>query len=204
MTPAYVLDTSLFTNPDVFRQFGVDTRAAIREFVHIAQASGAAFYMPTSIYEELCQMKELDGVAPAFESLVNIRSPRRHELQIPATIVYEFIDEVRRRIDRGLRIAEEHARQGHAAGGGDVGQLISRLRERYREALRRGLIDSREDLDVLLLAMELDGIVVTADEGLRIWADKLGVKILLPEHLKGVLLELVERQVEEGAGDDAG
>jgi len=201
MIPAYVLDTSLFTNPDVFRQFGADTRAAVREFVHIAQSSGTAFYMPTSIYEELCQMKELDGVAPAFESLVNIRSPRRHALQIPATIVYEFIDEVRRRIDRGLRIAEEHARQGHAATGGEVGRLITRLRERYREALRRGLIDSREDLDVLLLAMELDGIVVTADEGLRIWADKLGVKILLPQHLKGVLLELVERQVEEGSDE---
>ncbi len=201
MPNAFVLDTSVFTNPDVFRQFGVDTRAAIREFVQIGLASGAAFYMPTSIYEELCQMKELDGVAPAFESLVNIRSPRRHELQIPAHIVYEFIDEVRRRIDRGLRIAEEHAREGHT-GGGDVGQIIARLRERYREALRRGLIDSREDLDVLLLAMELDGTVVTADEGLRIWADKLGVKILLPQHLKGVLLELVERQVEEESGKE--
>ncbi len=196
MPQTYVLDTSVFTNPDVFRQFGVDTRAAIREFVRIGMASGAGFYMPTSIYEELCQMKDLDGVAPSFETLVNIRSPRRHALQIPANIVYEFIDEVRKRIDRGLRIAEEHARLGHA-GEGEVGDVINRLRERYREALRRGLIDSREDLDVLLLAMELDGIVVTADEGLRIWADKLGVKILLPEHLKGVLLELVEQKVEE-------
>ena len=69
----------------------------------------------------------------------------------------------------------------------EVGRVITRLRERYREALRRGIIDSREDMDVLLLAYELDGELVSADEGLRTWADKLGVKILMPQHLKRIL-----------------
>jgi len=124
-------------------------------------------------------MKDLDHQAPDFEALVRIRSPRKYNLQIPANIVYEFIDEVRKRIDRGLRIAEEHAKLGHQGStDSDVGPVITRLRERYRETLRQGIIDSREDMDVLLLAYELDGILVAADEGLRTWADKVGVKII--------------------------
>lgn len=187
----FVLDTSLFTNPDTYAQFGEDAVAAIGGFVAVAQAANAEFYMPSSVYEELRQMKDLDGFAADFELLVRIRSPRKFELQVPADLLYEFIEEVRVRIDRGLRIAEEHAKMGREPGGDqDVGRVISRLRERYREALRRGIIDSREDVDVLLLAYEIDGIVVSADEGLRKWADKVGVQILSPQHLRHALESL--------------
>lgn len=187
----FILDTSLFTNPDVYSQFSNDALGGIAEFLRLAEQAKAEFYMPGSVYDELRLMKDLDGLAPKFELLVRIRSPRRHELQIPAEILYEFIEEVRLRIDRGLRIAEEHARLGMSAGElGDIGKIITRLRERYREALRRGIIDSREDVDVLLLAYELDGILVSADEGLRKWADKVGVKILSPQYLRAALQDL--------------
>lgn len=184
----FILDTSIFTNPDIYSQFGKDTEHAVQTFLDIAQHSDGEFFMPRSVYNELDAMKDLDRIAPDFESVVRIRSPRRFNIQIPANIVYEFIDEVRKRIDRGLRIAEEHTKLGYAGTSEkDVGQIISRLRERYRETLRQGIIDSGEDMDVLLLAYELDGILVAADEGLRTWADKIGVKILMPKHMRNIL-----------------
>lgn len=182
----FVLDTSLFTNPRTYAQFGADARSALEQFLQLANGSRAQFYMPTSVYEELRTMVELDGLAGRFELTVHIRSPRKYELQVPANILYEFIEEVRKRIDRGLRIAEEHARMG----GPYVGQVITRLRDRYREALRQGIIDSREDADVLLLAYELNGVLISADEGLRKWADKVGVEIVLPEHVREALENL--------------
>ena len=129
----FVLDTSIFTNPDIYSQFGHSTEEAVKNFLEIAQHSDTEFYMPSSVYDELNTMKDLDQIAPDFEAMVRIRSPRKFNIQIPASIVYEFIDEVRKRIDRGLRIAEEHTKLGHAGSlENDVGPVISRLRERYR------------------------------------------------------------------------
>lgn len=188
----FVLDTSVFTNPDVYAQFGNDTLAAVEAFVALAKRVKTEFYMPRSVYEELRLMKDLSRVAGDYELVVRIRSPRKFQLQIPAEILYEFIEEVRLRIDRGLRIAEEHAKMGRegSQSADDIGRVIARLRERYREALRRGIIDSREDVDVLLLAYELDGVLVSADEGLRKWADKVGVMLLSPRNLLGTLESL--------------
>lgn len=185
----FVLDTSLFTNPDTVRAFDADPIRAIERFVELARASGASFYMPTAVYRELGLVRDLGASAPAFEAVVRIRSPRRHDLRIPSSLLYELIDDLRARIDRGLRIAEEHAKAA-GAGPGDLGAVIHRLRERYREALRRGILDSREDVDVLLLALELDGTVVSADEGLRRWADHVGLALVEPRHFPRILEEL--------------
>jgi RNA ligase partner protein len=187
----FVLDTSIFTNPEVYTQFGGSSQVAMEAFLDLARHSRAKFYMPSSVYEELCLIKK-DEVPPEFEAVVRIRSPRRFNIQVPAGILYEFIEEVRSRIDRGLRIAEEHAKMvGSSAESEEVGKVINRLRGRYREALRQGIIDSREDMDVLLLAYELDGILLSADEGLRKWADKVGVMIIRPKHLLQVMEKLV-------------
>ena len=73
-----------------------------------------------------------------------------------------------------------------------MGIHIAKLRERYREAMRRGLIDSREDADLFLLAYELDGTLVTADEGLKKWADKAGVGLINARYLRRILEGLIE------------
>jgi uncharacterized protein len=187
----FVLDTSLFTNPDVFRAFGPDTQDAIRCFARLARATPAEFYMPGSVYEELGNIKDLSGVAADFESVVRIRSPRKHELTIPGALLYELIEEVRYRIDRGLRIAEDAAKEA-ARAASDPGQLINKLRGRYREALRQGILDSKEDVDVLLLSFELEAAVVCADEGLRKWADKVGIEIVHPHNFRHILETLAE------------
>ena len=54
------------------------------------------------------------------------------------------------------------------------------------------LLDSAPDLDVLLLAKEMDAGVVAVDEGIRRWAEKLGLRYvegnsfprMLEEYLK--------------------
>ena len=199
----FILDTSIFTTTEVYSQFADDGVAAIETFLNLARQADAQFYMPGSAYAELCQMRDLGGIAAEFESVVRIRSPRRFDLQLPADVLYEFIDEVRARIDRGLRVAEEHARMVHGGDNRqDVGQVIGRLRERYRETLRRGIIDSREDVDVLLLAYELDGILLAADEGLRKWADKVGVRLIAPAHLRHAMVSAASRTAAPPAADD--
>lgn len=185
----FVLDTSIFTNPDVFRAFGPDAQEAILCFVRLARATRCEFFMPGSVYEELGKIKDLSEVGAEFESVVRIRSPRKHELTIPGAFLYELIEEVRYRIDRGLRIAEEAAKEA-AHSTEDPGKLINRLRGRYREALRQGILDSKEDVDVLLLSFELEGALVCADEGLRKWADKVGIEIVHPTNFRRILESL--------------
>jgi RNA ligase partner protein len=192
MHEKYILDTSVFSNPDVFVQFGKTFPDAIATFTQLAFRVRAEFFMPHSVYGELQQVKDLGEGAADFERAVRIRSPRRLDLTVPSELLYAFIEEVRMRIDRGLRIAEESTKRAGARGTIEIGQLISRLRERYREAMRRGIIDSREDADLLLLAYELDGTLVTADEGLAKWADKAGVGLINPRHLRRIMEGLVE------------
>ena len=186
----FVLDTSLFTNPEVFRTFGPDAQAAIRAFTALARATRREFFMPGSVYEELGKIQDLSEVAADFESVVRIRSPRKHLLTIPGTLLYEFIEEVRYRIDRGLRIAEEAALATQ-----EPGRLLNKLRGRYREALRQGILDSKEDVDVLLLSFELEVTLVCADEGLRKWADKVGIEIVHPAHFRRILETLTAERV---------
>ncbi|HIP42636.1 MAG TPA: RNA ligase partner protein [Aquifex aeolicus] len=188
----FILDTSVFTNPEIYRTFEEDQRGAIENFIHLALNSNAEFYMPTSIYDEMRKIVDIGELWAEFEMVVRIRSPRRFKLSIPADFLYEFINEVRYRINKGLRIAEEHTRE--AGSCEDVGKLISKLREKYREALRQGIIDSKEDVDVLLLAYELDGILVSADEGLRTWADKIGVKLIDPKNFRIILESLIKHK----------
>ena len=192
---SFILDTSVFTNPDVYETFGeTDQLGAIENFIHLAIHSGARFYMPTSVYGEMLKMVDLRHLAPEFEMVVRIRSPRKYSIMIPSEILYELIEEIRHRINKGLRIAEEHTKEAGKLTEEDVGKVVSRLREKYREALRQGIIDSREDVDVLLLAYELDGVIVTADEGLRKWADKVGIKLIDPRNFKGILEGLIKHK----------
>jgi len=187
----FVLDTSVCTNPDVYSQFEKDQLGAIENFLTLASHTNAQFFMPTSVYEELSKIVELGELTPKFEFVVRIRSPRKWGLMVPAEFIYEFIDDIRHRINKGLRIAEEHTKEAGKLTEEEVGRLINRLREKYREALRTGIIDSKEDVDVLLLAYELDAILVSGDEGLRKWADKVGIKLIDPKNLRYLMENLV-------------
>lgn len=178
-----VLDTSVFTNPDTARQWGETTPAAFATFLQTAsKALGRLdFFMPTSIFEELQHFLGDGGVPGGFELVVALRSPRRFGVLVPGYLLYDLIDDLRRRIDRGLRVAEQAVREVSAE---NVDASINRLRDHYRQALRAGLIDSREDVDVVLLAHELDAAVCSSDKGVVTWADKLGLRLIPPRHLR--------------------
>jgi RNA ligase partner protein len=195
---SFVLDTSIFTNPDVFLQFGDDAQTAILAFSALAARVKADFFMPGSVYAELGKIKDLREVAADFESVVGIRSPRKHDLTIPSALLYELIEEVRYRIDRGLRVAEEAAKAASETTH-DQGQLINKLRSRYREVLRQGILDSKEDVDVLLLAYELDAVLVCADEGLLTWADKVGIRFIDSRHFRRILQNMARGFSPTGA-----
>jgi len=53
--------------------------------------------------------------------------------------------------------------------------------------LREGIVDSKEDLELILLSLELDAIVLSADKGVLNMADKLGLRYLEPKDIKDTL-----------------
>ncbi len=181
-----VVDTSFFTNPEAREELGEDTTQALRTFLELARNHPRLeLYMPPSVYEELRHFVDPQRIPQDFEFVVRLRSPRRFQITVPGFLLYELIDEVRERINRGLRVAEEAVRETRQK---DPEKIITMLRERYRRALREGIIDSREDVDLILLAMELDAALLTADQGVVRWAERIGLRILHPRAMVSFLL----------------
>ncbi|OGK49733.1 hypothetical protein A3A56_03960 [Candidatus Roizmanbacteria bacterium RIFCSPLOWO2_01_FULL_40_32] len=57
-----------------------------------------------------------------------------------------------------------------------MGEVVTKLRERYRQATRFNFLDSVADLDLIVLVRELDAYLVSADEGVIRWGRMFGVK----------------------------
>ncbi|SEV84006.1 RNA ligase partner protein [Natrinema salifodinae] len=195
----FVLDTSLFITEEIRRDDEPLEDAVIRLLDLIATARlelNISCYVPPSIHDELGTMlreRDVDEVAfSRLDTWVVRKSPDRYGVTIPANVVYNFIDEMSDRVDRGLRVSEEAIREVEqldpealARGSGDGEQeeymtdadrVLSNMRDKYRRALRRGVLDSREDFDLLILARELDAGVVTEDRGIISWADEFGLR----------------------------
>jgi len=186
-----VLDTSLFVNPDARTSLGNTPTEALETFLFLAaQIHILEFYMPPSIFEELLHFVEKDKIPGDLLVILHQKPPKRHELKCPAVLLYELIDDMRERVNKGLRIAEKAVR---GAEKNKADEMIQDLRRKYREALREGIIDSKEDVDLLLLAMELDALLITADQGLIRWAEKLGIQWLFPEKFKDYLMGAIKR-----------
>lgn len=188
----FVLDTSTFITAEI-RRDGEDVEAALDRFLDlIAEAKlslNISCYIPPSVHDELTGMLANRDVSEDVLSKLNTwvikKNPARFEVMIPAEIVYGFIDEMSARIDRGLRVSEKAVRKAEESRieEGDeplseVDAVISELRTEYRSTLRRGVLDSREDFDLLILARELDAGVVTEDTGIVTWAEDFGLRYL--------------------------
>ena len=192
-----VLDTSVFTNPATAAQFGNSTAMAFATFLELAgRVEGKVeVYMPPSIYEELQTFLGDLSPPPHFEVVVRLKAPNRYSVQVPGYLLYELIEDIRGRINRGLRLAEKAVRETIQE---NVEETIGKFRDRYRDALRVGLLDSREDVDLILLAVELGAALVSSDSAVVRWAERLGVRIVHPENLRGALEQLA------GSVDDVG
>ncbi len=187
----FILDTSIFTNPEVYRTFGTSPLRALKNFLELAEkARGVEFYMPPSIFEELKTFISPGDMPGEFLVVVRRKPPKKHELAVPAFLLYELIEDVRKRVDRGLRVAEGIIKRIQKAPRPED---ITTLRRKYREALREGIIDSKEDVELILLARELEGGLVTADRGIITWAEKLGISWTDSRRFKEKLDVLIEK-----------
>ena len=201
----FVLDTSLFLTPEIRDEDETVEEACFALLDRIATARlehGISCYMPPSIYRELTVMlddRNIDEeVIQKLNTWVITKSPAHFEVMIPAEMVYEFIDEMSERVNRGLRVSEKAVRKTENKRGEtvddhdhitDVDRVISDLRDEYRDALRQGVLDSREDFDLLILARELDAGVVTEDQGIINWAEDFGLRYLRGRDFPGLLDE---------------
>lgn len=186
----FVIDTSIFTNPDVYITFGRTPTTSLKNFLKlIMKLEGPGFYMPPSIYEELMDFVDIDKIPKDLQVRIFQKPPKKLEMNVPAFLLYELIEDVRHRIDKGLRVAEQAVREVITDNEPDT---ITNLRRKYRSALREGIIDSKEDVDLILLARELDGILVTADKGIMTWADKLGIRYVESRNLRGIINSLIK------------
>jgi len=179
-------DTSIFTNPDVYTQFGESPFLAFQNFLLlVAELEGdVGVYLPTSVYDELKRMLANLKIPPKARSVLKVRSPKKYELYIPAFLMYDFIEELRNRINKGLRVAEEAVK---ASSYKKPEEVLKLLRRRYREVLREGIVDSKEDLEIILLGLELDGVILSADRGVLRMADSLGLRFWEPKEIKETL-----------------
>ncbi len=193
MTKQLVLDTSLFVNPASSAAMGSSPTEAFSNFLALGKkCERVSLFMPPSIYRELMYFAEESKIPRALLTVVQQRAPQKHSLQVPGFFIYTLVESFRDRVDRGLRLAERHVREAlqspasaEAPAGkparGEVradAKLVSSLRESFRRMMREGMLDSKADVDLLLLAFEIKGTLVSADEGVLLWAENLGIEIL--------------------------
>ncbi|AFL94601.1 hypothetical protein CL1_0390 [Thermococcus cleftensis] len=190
----FVLDTSIFVNPEIRGKFGDSPTEAMRTFLRYAERlfGRVEFYMPPGIYREVMHFVDGEELIPEIELYIIKKPPNVHDIRIPAFVVYELIDDIRRRIDKGLRVAEKAVRES-VIETDNVDRIIQKLRRNYRKALREGIVDSKEDFELILLAKELDATIVSADVGILTWAQKMGIKWIDAANFREVLEGLVER-----------
>jgi len=165
-----VIDTSIFVNPVAREDLGADIVTSIERFIILINSNDIELYIPSSIYRELGNFAPEESMS-AIRRVSIIRGPDLLSMQVPAAILHSFIADIRERINRGLRIAEE------AIESSRTPESIRRIRNEYRAAMRSGIVDSVEDLDVVLLAREIAGAVLSADEGIFKMADSLGIEV---------------------------
>jgi len=189
----FVLDTSIFVNPEIRKRFGENPTEAMREFLRYAEIlfGRVEFYMPPGIYHEVMHFVD-EELKPDIELYIIKKPPNLHDLKIPAFVVYELIEDIRRRIDKGLRVAEKAVRES-VVETDNVDKIIQKLRRNYRKALREGIVDSKEDFELILLAKELDATIVSADVGILTWAQKMGIKWIDASTFKDVLEGLARK-----------
>lgn len=199
----YVIDTNFFFNLEIQSGFGKNPKEILQTLTHYAEElmskGKAQLYMPPRIVEELYTFIEKGTpYLEAFLATVTIQAPEISEPSIPLHIFYKYVQEQRDRAYRGLQVGDEVieqvARQSDSFSGKTnidfqkaVGVHIKRFRERYRTATRVGFLDSIADLDIIILSKNLNGTIVTSDEGVAKWGREFGVAEIPPHLLKARL-----------------
>lgn len=188
----YVLDTNIFFNMEADIGLGKNSEEVIKNLTQlIKKNTDKEFLMPPSAIDEFLSFfenKNQDFIKD-FLSVLTIKAPDYNQVSFSANVFYQIIEEVRKRAYRGLNIAEEEVfnagklmlnekRLNKQQFQIKIGEVIKKLRERYRKATRFGFLDSVTDLDLIVLAKEVDGFLVSTDEGVIKWGRVFAVKEL--------------------------
>lgn len=186
----FVIDTSVFMSNQIRDNESMGSAIGrLLDQIESAEEDGLEVYMPSSTmeeFEEIIENSEVDQEkAEMLNNIITRKPPARYEVMIPGEMLYKFVEDMRERVNKGLRISEKAVRT-------DIDEveepedeyitkkdtIVSDLRKDYKRALRKDIVDSKEDLDILLLARELDAGVVTEDRGIIEWSEDLGVSYM--------------------------
>lgn len=178
----YVIDTSLFVNPQARKHFGKTPSAAILSFIKRLNGKKMEVFMPPSVFKELNNFADSKSMEQ-LDLTIKKRSPNTYGIYLPAAVFYDFIDDIRVRMNKGMRLAEDFAKDNRP----DNDEKLRKLREKYRGAMRAGILDSVEDFELVLLAKELEATLVSSDEGVIHFADQIGVEWLGADKLYALL-----------------
>ncbi|PIP63888.1 RNA ligase partner protein [Candidatus Roizmanbacteria bacterium CG_4_9_14_3_um_filter_33_18] len=190
---SFILDTNLFFNIGAGLEMGKNTEEIVVKLTEtikkLKKNSKANFYMPPRVVDEFLSFFEdkEQGFIKNFLSVVDIKSPNSSGADFSSKIFYQLIEDIRNRSYRGLNIAEEEIiKAGEMTSGKkyeskkdfqiEIGKFIKNFRNRYRNATRTGFLDSVADLDLIVLSKEVNGFLVTSDEGVLSWGRSFGIK----------------------------
>ncbi len=185
-----VIDTSVITNPYSTKEIARSLEGAMEEFIRLVKESGYEVLATPATVEELRTF--FQELPIDFYRVVRIKTPNKYETRIPGIVLYDFLSEMRDRINRGLRVAEKAVREFRDK---EEREAIKYLRENYRRVMREGIVDSKEDIDTILLALQEEASISTADEGQIELARKLGIEVIEPR----TLYRMMQREIEEGS-----
>ena len=200
----YVLDTSTFLTNYIRDDESLESavKGLLETIEESTRKQDIEFYMPPSTFSELREILRDNNVedetVEKLEAWITKKSPSRYEVEVPGEAVANFIEDMRDRVNKGLRDAEKAIREVEETEepekkhytSEDV--VISDLRDKYKETMRKGILDSREDLDMLLLSREIEATIVTEDKGVISWAEDFGVSYVKGRNLPSVLEEYLE------------
>ncbi|RME71644.1 MAG: hypothetical protein D6776_09905, partial [Planctomycetota bacterium] len=81
----FVIDTSVFTNPDVRAALGESPTEAVLAFAALARRHPELeFYLPPSIWRELLHFVDASRLPADIELILQRKAPAKYELGVPA------------------------------------------------------------------------------------------------------------------------
>ena len=195
----FVIDTNFFVNLQRSIDLGKNKKEVVANFIKLSSPlitnNNIKLITTPGALKEIESFFEDQKPIQDLLKILTINSPSLNELSFSAVLFFDLVEEIGKRLYRGLRIAEEPIKQmvSQTNPKKELARIyIKELRDKYRRATREGFLDSTIDLELILLAKQTNAVIVTSDKGLLTWARKFGCQEILPENFVGKLKELLK------------